>query len=72
MPSITLSIGLKLLFIFSLRLEKLFPRALSSKLFLASENLLIIFVRKFANGVNNALASSKSPIIICQVLDQPD
>ena len=47
-------------------------KAPSSNLFLASEILPIALVKKSAKGVSKSLASSKSPTIICHVLDQPD
>ena len=54
------------------RLEKPLPKALSNKAFLASDILLMNPLRTSLTDVHNSLASSKSPIIICQVLAQPE
>ena len=76
LTSFTVSIaclaGFKRPLILSVRPVKLLPSALSSSLFLASENLFIIPVSLSANGVIRFLASSKSPTISLQVWPQPD
>ena len=70
--SITFSAGPTISDIFSVRLLKPFPRALSSNVFLASDILLIKSLRTSDTLVHKLLASSKSPIIRRQVWVHPE